>query len=741
MTELQALSMVSTWVNFWRVKIQESPFKTTFPSTLVLVEAPTGAGKNVAYRFMQNNVFKFSFTKMEEELFTQATAQRDAFVLQMEVKYPLTGASESADKKAMASRSRALAEFDAHTAPLGILSADDGSYEGFACDRAYLGRLSFGAPTVRVDEYGDKLALMRRAAYLMSFYNRLLELVDYDELSAKSIKERAGATPGSKGMGISLYFSLAHPDAIQKEELRRAVLKSIGRRGFLVRETNETIELRDINPPDVDELLSFEEEVWKLTERFLEYFSQSPQLSRVITLEPAAEAWYSKVSHQYALELQAYRKSAAPSQTKDVRCALMTDLARKILRVAGLLAVFNRAELQITVADLTEAQAIVTRSFDSGLAFFDDSAHNAANELISFLQTAGPTGRPAMELLALKAFWGLPKRGFQEQVYELLMTEVAPEAYKLGWVLEHFKVKKRDFYKVRPVTADDEFLNNTTPPHAELTRRSSDLVHFYSGRNDTDATRPDGFVRRVDCSDLASFVAGDNVYSAIDFAGGVRRQENFQAANLIILDFDRDVTLEEAQETFKDYRSIIATTKSHGLAKKDAPACDRFRVILFADTTITSADDFRALMAHLTQRFNSDPACKDAARFYYGHTGAIVTVNESGRLFPAAQLIAQLASEASRPKPQPMVAQPPTPGVVARNEVPNFQLIDSRGQTHDAIQFIQNLPVSNDHTTPIRCPWHQDSHASAFASHRSNGGLQVSCSVCNRTHFITQLIN
>lgn len=740
MVELQALSLVGTWVNFWRLRLRESDFKTTFPSSLVLVEAPTGTGKNAAYRFMLSYVFGFPFRFMEGILFERESALRAEFVELINAKYPVIGDS-ALDKKNEKERLKAIQDHDSKKRALGMLSSDDGSYEGFAFDRAYLERLGFGAPTIRVDEYGDKLSLMKRAAYLLSFYNKLLELVDYDELGAKSIKDRGGATPGSSGMGITLYYTLSHPDTHQKEEIKRAVLKSIGRRGFLLRETNQTIKLHAITPPSLEIVEVFQHELQTLTESLYERFKASPSSrDRFVQVDAEAQAWYRTRANALALELQSFRSSAAPSTVKDVRCALMADLDRKVMRIACLLAVFNHGEcdpLVVTVRDLEDAQDIVTRSYESAQSFFDMSEYSNANEIIGLLQAKGDAGASALELLTCKAFWGMPKRGFQDTVFKVMMDEIAPDAEAAGYALEHFKLRKRDFYKVRALDADDTILYNS-PAHDTAIPISTDATHAftYSSRPGLDPAQSSGFVEHSDMAGLPDILCGENLYSACTFKDGERKQENFQKANLIILDFDEGLTLEAAKSTFKDYTYIIATTRNHQKIKKDAPACDRFRVILFSDVEFTDRETFRAFMEYMTERFQSDPACKDAARTYFGNPGALVTLNDA-RLFPTSKILKQIQLDLERAKREKVQYVQQRENKSRANAMDNFMLTDAHGRAQDAITFIRSLPQDDSATTPIKCPWHSDGHASAFASHRSNGGLQVSCVVCAVTKFIS----
>ena len=109
-------------------------------------------------------------------------------------------------------------------------------------------------------------------------------------------------------------------------------------------------------------------------------------------------------------------------------------------------------------------------------------------------------------------------------------------------------------------------------------------------------------------------------YSAITFKNKYRTHKNFQEASLCILDFDENLTLEDAKELFSEYKALIVTTKSHQKTSKNGKKIkkqDKFRVILIFSKTIKDYMTYRTVMKNLTIKYNSDKACFDAARFFY----------------------------------------------------------------------------------------------------------------------------
>ena len=91
--------------------------------------------------------------------------------------------------------------------------------------------------------------------------------------------------------------------------------------------------------------------------------------------------------------------------------------------------------------------------------------------------------------------------------------------------------------------------------------------------------------------------------SPFNFKDGVKKSDNWsnENQNLLILDIDDGMTIEEAKQEFKDYKYLIATTKSHQIEKKGI-TCDRFRVI-FSATNVPMGDDYFKAMRALERKY------------------------------------------------------------------------------------------------------------------------------------------
>lgn len=110
-----------------------------------------------------------------------------------------------------------------------------------------------------------------------------------------------------------------------------------------------------------------------------------------------------------------------------------------------------------------------------------------------------------------------------------------------------------------------------------------------------------------------------NVWSPIVWSQQKRKQSNFERCDYLALDIDDGWTIKEAIEwaTERKYSVIIATSKSHQIPKDDKPPCDRFRMVLPFEKTITDLDTYRYNMKEVMKLVPCDKATKDGARYFF----------------------------------------------------------------------------------------------------------------------------
>ncbi|MCB0390553.1 MAG: hypothetical protein KDD58_04650 [Bdellovibrionales bacterium] len=120
----------------------------------------------------------------------------------------------------------------------------------------------------------------------------------------------------------------------------------------------------------------------------------------------------------------------------------------------------------------------------------------------------------------------------------------------------------------------------------------------------------------VTFSDLQKLITTSD-WSPIVFKDNYRKGENFLSTDLIVLDVDDGVSLKQAAVRLINHSFIIAPTRSHQ-QDKNGKCCDRFRVILFLEKTITDPEEYKATWKKVSELFpECDQSCKDTARFYY----------------------------------------------------------------------------------------------------------------------------
>lgn len=130
---------------------------------------------------------------------------------------------------------------------------------------------------------------------------------------------------------------------------------------------------------------------------------------------------------------------------------------------------------------------------------------------------------------------------------------------------------------------------------------------------------------------------------------GIRSNENWKACSLLVLDIDGGQSLEDAKVSFKGYKHIIATTRSHG-RDKHGVVCDRFRVVICLDQSCIDANDYAATWSEAFAKWPFiDEKCKDPARFYYPCLDVIRIAN--GQEFAVVKAPPQPAAP-----PRPLIA-------------------------------------------------------------------------------------
>lgn len=217
-------------------------------------------------------------------------------------------------------------------------------------------------------------------------------------------------------------------------------------------------------------------------------------------------------------------------------------------------------------------------------------------------------------------------------------------------------------------------------------------------------------------------------YSGSTFKSGYRSTTNFSSATLAILDFDGNLSLEEAKILFSDKKAIIVTTKSHQCGSKNGKAIekqDRFRVILQFNETITCPYKYQTVMKNLVREYNSDEACVDGARFFYPNPYQTQWISSGNELIDTT-----------------FYAALPTKGRVRQSNTAlklfditlegDIDITNREGLTLPASKWAQELDADTKVTVHCPNPEHPDLHPSAFITQSTSDETKIFiyCHVC-----------
>lgn len=242
-------------------------------------------------------------------------------------------------------------------------------------------------------------------------------------------------------------------------------------------------------------------------------------------------------------------------------------------------------------------------------------------------------------------------------------------------------------------------------------------------------------------------------HSAVEFLYGNRKGVNFKQAHLVFLDFDENMTIIEALETFKPYYGFIVTTRSHQQSTKGGEPNgkkivkrDRFRVILFLEEPIKDGEEFVTIMTNLINKYGSDQACKDKARYYFPNPR-----QEHWFLSEATQHIdlepfkkkndkKVRTNEKDIVKKIPKSTQSVSPGNNDEKKEYIFlddtsEIISADGESNTALKWYDSMEIGSKISCHCPFPDHTDENPSAFISKTDKESLYAYCNSCTRKGF------
>jgi hypothetical protein len=170
-------------------------------------------------------------------------------------------------------------------------------------------------------------------------------------------------------------------------------------------------------------------------------------------------------------------------------------------------------------------------------------------------------------------------------------------------------------------------------------------MHIYYFLSQTSLKRPRGkIVEFIDITQVAEFIISKS-YSAGLYDPAKRISKNWKMTNVVILDIDDDQpnnkNINDVSTQLKDYAHILAPTKSHKIPKGiNQKVCDRYRVILFLNKSISKLNDYKIVINNVNDLFSlkSDKISISATHFFFPST-VIYSLNPSGQLLDLDKLL------------------------------------------------------------------------------------------------------
>ncbi|VVE38096.1 plasmid replication protein, CyRepA1 family [Pandoraea anhela] len=232
--------------------------------------------------------------------------------------------------------------------------------------------------------------------------------------------------------------------------------------------------------------------------------------------------------------------------------------------------------------------------------------------------------------------------------------------------------------------------------------------------------------------DLAKVISMGVAFSA-QYKDGQRSQANFERTGFIAVDVDHGMSWNDAIEHpyVKAHAALAYTTASH------TDDHHRFRIVFQLSEPIVDAQRYRQVMVGLVGKFLADTACAEPARVFYGSRGCESVVFDG--ILDSSE-IAQILLLADNGK--------------IKEEAVAYVDSDGKEQTHKRkasstskhwlvktteLRLARGgvVPLNQAEVrTPVYCPVHVDSRASAFVVHSSDGGgMGVHCVACGRTYW------
>ena len=207
------------------------------------------------------------------------------------------------------------------------------------------------------------------------------------------------------------------------------------------------------------------------------------------------------------------------------------------------------------------------------------------------------------------------------------------------------------------------------------------------------------------------------------FEDGVRKTQNFILSDCLCADVDGGLTLQDAMQhtLVSRYASFIYTTPSH------SEDIHRFRVVFLLDESIEDPEILSGATRALAKMLGGDLSVADAARLFYGNSGAKLV--HLGNTMPPA-VVNELAAEG--------IALAHQKKRLAFTGTASSTFTEGTVFTTESGEQITADQITDK--TVVRCPFHLDQTPSSFLALNRNQDVYHYCSVCCVTRWVPKSI-
>ena len=220
--------------------------------------------------------------------------------------------------------------------------------------------------------------------------------------------------------------------------------------------------------------------------------------------------------------------------------------------------------------------------------------------------------------------------------------------------------------------------------------------------------------------DLLHVIKSGYAYSAW-FQDGVRNTKNFVGTNIVSIDIDGtnkiDTTIEH--EFSQKHLTALYTSCSHTAEEH------RFRLIFRLERVIESTKEYRDILRALQMMYSGDRAAAEPARLFYGNDQAQV---QSWDRYIPNEVIDRLILLNTQPEWDNNNHQSAYASNRSKIQIPLDQALKT---SSGKLILFGEAPAR----TPIHCPHHHDTKASAFVGINNHGSRFIHCVACQTTWF------